>query len=315
MLRLSRQTGLGAEAPDFALPDGEGRVWTLADFAGSRALLVAFICNHCPFVLHILDGLLAFARDYAAPGPRDRRDLLERSRRVSRRTIPRTWRASPARTRLSLPLPLRRGPARRRSPMTRSARPDFFLFDRDRTAVLRRPVRREPAQDQPPARARPAAAAHRPAGDRRGPARAPPTPCSPATPPPQPQRPSAGCSIKWLPGQGARAGPDRGVDGKIIERVWVPGAAVRAQERGPDYLAPVDDADWSDGNGFHRGFFSNFRLRAGQGGRGSTSRSRPPCARAAAAVRSQRSRCCGKTRRRLHRLAGRSSMAGWTASS
>lgn len=50
----------------------------------------------------------------------------------------------------------------------------------------------------------------------------------------------------------------------IGDRIWLPSAAVVPQERGTDYFAPVDGADWSDGFGFHRGFFSSFRLRAGR---------------------------------------------------
>ncbi len=54
---------LGTPAPDFDLPEpaSGGRV-ALADFTG-RALLVAFICNHCPFVVHIRDAFNAFARE------------------------------------------------------------------------------------------------------------------------------------------------------------------------------------------------------------------------------------------------------------
>lgn len=50
----------------------------------------------------------------------------------------------------------------------------------------------------------------------------------------------------------------------IVARHWVPSAAVVPQERGPEFLAAVDGADWSEGVGFHRGFFSTFRLRAGK---------------------------------------------------
>jgi len=50
----------------------------------------------------------------------------------------------------------------------------------------------------------------------------------------------------------------------IVERVWLPSAAVVPQERGPAFFAPVDGADWSEGVGFHRGFFSAFRVRAGR---------------------------------------------------
>ena len=68
MLRFSRQTGLGSAAPDFALPDTDGRVRSLAEFGDAPALLVAFICNHCPFVLHMIGGLTEFAREYAPRG-------------------------------------------------------------------------------------------------------------------------------------------------------------------------------------------------------------------------------------------------------
>lgn len=51
---------------------------------------------------------------------------------------------------------------------------------------------------------------------------------------------------------------------KIVARHWVPAAAVVPQERGPEYLGVVDGADWSDGVGFYRGFFSTFRIKAGK---------------------------------------------------
>ena len=68
MLRLSRQLGYGEPAPSFSLPDVEGQLRNLDEFADSPALLVAFICNHCPFVLHIIDGLSDFAREYQQKG-------------------------------------------------------------------------------------------------------------------------------------------------------------------------------------------------------------------------------------------------------
>jgi peroxiredoxin len=64
----SRMLPLGTAAPDFSLPDPAGKLHRLSDFADSRALLVAFICNHCPYVKHILDGLAQFAHDYIAQG-------------------------------------------------------------------------------------------------------------------------------------------------------------------------------------------------------------------------------------------------------
>ncbi|WP_375195303.1 thioredoxin family protein [Sphingobium sp.] len=68
MLRTSQMEGLGAPAMPFALPAAEGRIVTLNDFSASPALLVAFICNHRPFVLHLIDQFAAFATVYAAKG-------------------------------------------------------------------------------------------------------------------------------------------------------------------------------------------------------------------------------------------------------
>jgi len=59
---------LGAPVPQFALPDPNGRVYTLKDFVSARALLVAFVCNHCPFVQHLIDGFVSFASEYAPKG-------------------------------------------------------------------------------------------------------------------------------------------------------------------------------------------------------------------------------------------------------
>ena len=56
---------LGTPAPDFQLPDTSGKIITLANFHARDALVVMFICNHCPYVVHIREGLAQFARDYA----------------------------------------------------------------------------------------------------------------------------------------------------------------------------------------------------------------------------------------------------------
>jgi thiol-disulfide isomerase/thioredoxin len=57
---------LGAPAPHFELPDAAGHRVSLAGYRG-KPLLVMFICNHCPYVKHLREGIAAFARDY---GPR-----------------------------------------------------------------------------------------------------------------------------------------------------------------------------------------------------------------------------------------------------
>jgi peroxiredoxin len=59
---------LGVEAPDFLLPAVEGKRISLADFAGAPALLVVFMCNHCPYVKHVADGLATLAKDYQRRG-------------------------------------------------------------------------------------------------------------------------------------------------------------------------------------------------------------------------------------------------------
>jgi peroxiredoxin len=58
---------LGTAAPDFALPDVRtGSTVRLGDFADKHALLVMFICRHCPFVVHVQDELAKLGRDYAS---------------------------------------------------------------------------------------------------------------------------------------------------------------------------------------------------------------------------------------------------------
>ena len=63
-LTPSTMLPLGTAAPDFELPDTGGKMVSLADFKGQPALLVAFICNHCPYVIHLRAGLAQLARDY-----------------------------------------------------------------------------------------------------------------------------------------------------------------------------------------------------------------------------------------------------------
>ena len=67
-LTPSTMLPLGTTAPDFKLPDTNGRTVSLVDFKNAPALLVLFICNHCPYVKHIRSGLAQLARDYALKG-------------------------------------------------------------------------------------------------------------------------------------------------------------------------------------------------------------------------------------------------------
>ena len=64
----STMLALGTSAPDFTLPEPKtGNNVRLADFAG-QPLLVVFACNHCPFVLHILEEFAAVAKTYQDQG-------------------------------------------------------------------------------------------------------------------------------------------------------------------------------------------------------------------------------------------------------
>jgi peroxiredoxin len=64
----STMVPLGTLAPDFKLPDTNGRLLGRDDFKAAPGLVVMFICNHCPFVQHVRDGLAQFGRDYQRRG-------------------------------------------------------------------------------------------------------------------------------------------------------------------------------------------------------------------------------------------------------
>jgi peroxiredoxin len=59
---------LGTKAPDFSLPDTRGKRVNLSDFQDAPALLVIFMCNHCPYVKHIRSELARLAREYQRKG-------------------------------------------------------------------------------------------------------------------------------------------------------------------------------------------------------------------------------------------------------
>jgi thiol-disulfide isomerase/thioredoxin len=59
---------LGWTAAPFALPGTDGATHTLDELAGPRGTVVAFICNHCPYVKAILPRLVRDARDLRAVG-------------------------------------------------------------------------------------------------------------------------------------------------------------------------------------------------------------------------------------------------------
>lgn len=67
-LTPSTMLPLGTKLPPFRLPDPSGKIVSSDEYNNAPALLVAFICNHCPYVKHIREGFAAFAREYQAKG-------------------------------------------------------------------------------------------------------------------------------------------------------------------------------------------------------------------------------------------------------
>ena len=64
----SNMLALGTSAPDFSLPDTQGNMVSLDDFAEAPALLVISMCNHCQFVKHILSTMVGLVKEYQAKG-------------------------------------------------------------------------------------------------------------------------------------------------------------------------------------------------------------------------------------------------------
>ena len=64
---VSTMLPLGTPAPDFSLPNIDGTMVSRSGFSG-KPLLVVFMCNHCPFVIHLRSALAAFGDEYSAKG-------------------------------------------------------------------------------------------------------------------------------------------------------------------------------------------------------------------------------------------------------
>lgn len=67
-LTQSSMMELGSKAPNFSLPSTDGKIVSLIDFSQVEALVVLFICNHCPYVIHIAPALAQLAREYQELG-------------------------------------------------------------------------------------------------------------------------------------------------------------------------------------------------------------------------------------------------------
>jgi len=180
----STMAPLGSPAPDFRLPDSGGISFARDDFKDAPALLVMFICNHCPFVQHIREGLAQFARDY-----KDRGLAIvainSNDARVYTDDSPARM-AQEVRT-FGYTFPYLVDESQDVAKAYRAAcTPDFFLYDRDRKLVYRgqfddsRPGNGVPVTGKDLRAAADLALAGKPV--------------------PADQRPSIGCNIKWKAG-------------------------------------------------------------------------------------------------------------------
>ena len=183
-LTPSTMLPLGTSAPDFQLPDTRGKTVSRAEFKNAHALLVAFICNHCPYVIHIRKGLAQLGRDYVPKGaaivainsidadvyPADSPSKMKVEMLVAGYTFPYLHDESQAVAKA----------------YRAACTPDFFLFDRQHKLVYRgqfdesRPGNGLPVTGQDLRIALDAVLAGKPA--------------------PAQQKASIGCNIKWKAG-------------------------------------------------------------------------------------------------------------------
>jgi peroxiredoxin len=182
---LSTMLPLGTEAPDFSLPDTDDRLVSIDDFTGAPALLVLFLCNHCPFVKHVQKELVRIASEY---GPRGVAVIAISSNDVERypQDGPAAMRAE--KERVGYPFPYLFDESQDVARAYRAAcTPDIFLFD-----ATRRLVYRGQLDDSRPANGKPVTGRDlRAALDAALEGR---------TIPEDEQVPSMGCNIKWKPG-------------------------------------------------------------------------------------------------------------------
>ena len=175
---------LGTKAPNFSLPDVvSGNAISLSTFAGKKALLVMFICRHCPYVVHVREELARLGRDYtnkdigiiaisandAANYPDDAPEKLSAMAKELGFTFPFCYDESQETAKA----------------YTAACTPDLFLFDQDRKLVYRgqlddaRPGNGKPLNGKDLRAAIDAVLAGRPVNPD--------------------QKPSVGCNIKWKP--------------------------------------------------------------------------------------------------------------------
>ena len=65
----SNMLALGTQAPNFLLPNTiDSKAYSYDNISGAKGTVVMFICNHCPYVIHVLEGIVAMAKDYQYSG-------------------------------------------------------------------------------------------------------------------------------------------------------------------------------------------------------------------------------------------------------
>ena len=177
---------LGTPAPPFELPDTvSGGRMTLPDVAeGKRGLLVMFICAHCPFVIHVEEELARLGRDYASSGLAIAA-ISSSSVESHPQDAPDKLKAMAARLGFRFPYLYDESQAVAKA-YTAACTPDFFLFDSEQRLAYRgrldesRPGNGVPVDGRDLRAAIDAVLGGHPV--------------------PTEQLPSAGCNIKWAPG-------------------------------------------------------------------------------------------------------------------
>ena len=185
VLTASTMLPLGTVAPDFQLPDAvSGETISLANFENKKALLVMFICAHCPFVKHVQSELAKLGQDYGDKGvgiiaisanniathPGDSPEKLKEMAESLGFNFPFCYDESQSTAKT----------------YTAACTPDFFLFDGEKKLVYRgqlddsRPSNNQPLNGRDLRSAIDAILANQPVTTE--------------------QKPSIGCNIKWKPG-------------------------------------------------------------------------------------------------------------------
>jgi peroxiredoxin len=180
----STMLALGTRAPDFRLPDTEGKIVSLSDFSEAPALLVIFLCNHCPYVKHVAGGLAKLTREYqersvavvginsndASTFPEDSPEKMAAEVKLRGYVFPYLYDEDQSAAKA----------------YQAACTPDFFVFDRARKLAYRgqmdssRPTSVIPVTGEDLRAALDAVLAGRPVDAA--------------------QKPSLGCNIKWKPG-------------------------------------------------------------------------------------------------------------------